>query len=83
LYQNEPNPFVDQTLIGFDLPAAMSASLKVYDLTGRVVHTVEGDFAQGYNEIVLKHKELKSVGAFYYRLDAGDFTASKKMILIE
>jgi hypothetical protein len=83
LYQNEPNPFVDQTLIGFDLPEAMSATLKVYDLTGRVVHTVEGDFAQGYNEIVLKHKELKSVGAFYYRLDAGDFTASKKMILIE
>jgi hypothetical protein len=83
LYQNEPNPFVDQTIIGFELPSAMPATLKVYDLTGRVVHVVEGDYVQGYNEIVLKYKELSSAGAFYYRLDAGDFTASKKMILME
>ncbi len=81
LYQNEPNPFADQTVIGFDLPAAMPATLTVYDITGRVVKIVEGDYVKGYNEIILKGKDLVSEGAYYYRLNAGDFTASKKMIL--
>jgi hypothetical protein len=81
LYQNEPNPFSDQTVIGFDLPAAMSATLTVYDMQGRVIRKVDGDYAEGYNEIVLKGKELKVAGAYYYKLNAGDFTASKKLIL--
>src|SRR5690606_24684887 len=84
LYQNEPNPFTDQTVIGFDLPEAMSAQLTIYDVLGRTVYVVNGDYAEGYNEIVIRHKELFSApGAYYYRLDAGDFTASKKMILTE
>ena len=81
LYQNEPNPFSDQTVIGFDLPSAMSATVTLYDISGRVVQVIEGDYAQGYNEIILKRKDLSADGAYYYRLDAGDFTASKKMIL--
>jgi hypothetical protein len=81
LYQNEPNPFSDQTVIGFDLPDAMPATFTVYDLHGRVLHRIEGNYAQGFNEIVLKGKELKVAGAYYYRLNAGDFTASKKLIL--
>jgi hypothetical protein len=81
LYQNEPNPFSDQTIIGFTLPQAMSASLTVFDLNGRVVMQVEGEYARGYNQLVLKAGDLKVTGAFYYRLTAGDFTASKKFIL--
>jgi len=81
LYQNEPNPFADQTVIGFELPAAMSATLTIYDLTGKVVDVVNGEYASGYNQIVLKRKDLASDGAYYYHLQAGDFTASKKMIL--
>ncbi len=81
LYQNEPNPFSDQTVIGFDIPAAMSVTLTVYDMHGRVIRRIDGNYAQGFNEIVLKGKELKVAGAYYYRLNAGDFTASKKLIL--
>jgi hypothetical protein len=81
LYQNTPNPFLDQTKIGFDLPAAMSATITVLDVHGRAVRIIEGDFAQGYNEVVLKGKELGTAGAYYYRLNAGDFTASKRLIL--
>jgi hypothetical protein len=50
-------------------------------MSGRVVHTFKGDYAAGYNQIILKRKDLVSDGAYYYHLQAGDFTASKKMIL--
>ncbi len=81
LYQNEPNPFADQTVIGFDLPEAMPATLTLYDMSGKVIRVVEGDYAKGYNEVILKRKDLVADGAYYYHLQAGDFTASKKMIL--
>jgi hypothetical protein len=81
LYQNEPNPFASQTLIGFDLPEALYATLTVFDLHGRVIHRIEGDFVQGFNQVTLKAKELSVAGAYYYRLNAGDFTATKKLIL--
>ena len=81
LYQNEPNPFADQTVIGFDLPAVMFATLTVYDIHGRVVRIIDGNYAQGFNTIALKGRDLKTAGAYYYRLNAGDFTASKKLIL--
>ena len=83
LYQNEPNPFSEQTVIGFDLPDAMPVSLTVYDIQGRILHVVEGNYVQGYNQIILRAKELKAAGAYHYRLTAGDFTASKKMILTQ
>jgi hypothetical protein len=81
LYQNEPNPFASQTLIGFDLPEGLYATLTVFDLHGRVIHRIEGDFVQGFNQVTLKAKELSVAGAYYYRLNAGDFTATKKLIL--
>jgi hypothetical protein len=81
LYQNEPNPFIGQTIIGFALPAAMPVTLTVFDIHGQMVYRFEGDYAQGYHEMVIKARDLRVSGAYYYRLDAGDFTASKKFIL--
>jgi hypothetical protein len=81
LYQNEPNPFTSQSVIGFDLPETMSATLTVFDMHGRVIHRIDGDYVQGYNQVILKAKELSVAGAYYYRLNAGDFTATKKLIL--
>jgi hypothetical protein len=81
LYQNEPNPFIGQTIIGFDLPRAMTATLTIYEATGKVVRTIEGDFASGYNRVSLNRKDLSAGGVYYYHLTAGDFTASKKMIV--
>jgi hypothetical protein len=83
LFQNEPNPFEGATVIGFTLPEAMDATLTVYDVTGKVVHMVEGSYAQGYNEIKVNRKDLVSAGVMYYRLDANDFTATKKMVVID
>jgi Secretion system C-terminal sorting domain len=81
LYQNAPNPFSDQTTIGFHLPVTMDAIVTVYDIHGHVIRMTEGEFSQGYNEIELNGKELSVPGVYYYRLSAGDFTASRKFIL--
>jgi hypothetical protein len=83
LYQNEPNPFNAETVIGFDLPEAGEATLTVFDVTGKVVTVVEGDYAKGYNEVQLDGRKLSAMGVMYYRLDADAYTATKKMIIIE
>jgi hypothetical protein len=49
LYQNVPNPWVNKTQIGFHLPEATTATLTIYDVTGRTLYTAKGDFAKGYN----------------------------------
>jgi hypothetical protein len=83
LFQNEPNPFEGNTVIGFTLPEAMDATMTVYDVTGKVVRVVEGSYAAGYNEVKVSRKELGATGVMYYRLDANDFTATKKMVVID
>ena len=83
LYQNEPNPFKEATQVGFNLPEAMSATLTVYDVTGKVLKVVEGDYVKGYNQVSLKKADMKVTGVLYYQLDTEAFTATKKMIVIE
>ena len=80
LYQNEPNPFVSKTMIGFHLPEGAEATLSIYDETGRVIHRQTGDFSKGYNTIVLDRAMLNTVGMLYYKLEAADHSATKKMI---
>jgi len=83
LYQNEPNPFKGNTMIGYDLPEAGNVVLTVFDVTGKVVLVREQDSVKGYNTISISSKEMSSVGVMYYRLDANEYTATKKMIIIE
>ncbi len=83
LFQNTPNPFKDQTVIGFILPEATSATLKVYDISGRVIRMVEGDYTKGYNEVSLDRSELSATGVLYYQLETSEFSATKKMIMLD
>ena len=83
LFQNVPNPFKGETVVSFTLPRAMEATLTIFDVTGKVVYDVEGDFAAGFNEVTLVQRQLGATGVLYYRLDAEDFTATKKMIVLD
>ncbi|MDH3651657.1 MAG: dockerin type I domain-containing protein, partial [Saprospiraceae bacterium] len=83
LLQNRPNPFTDATAVGFHLPEATNITLTVFDVTGKVVHVRTGDFAKGYNEILIKKKELTASGVLYYQLDSETYTATKKMIHVK
>jgi hypothetical protein len=81
LYQNKPNPWDGQTLIEFDLPQDAAAKLSVYDITGKVVKTVEGNYKAGHNSIMLTSHDIPTPGVLYYRLDSGSFSAVKKMMI--
>lgn len=82
LYQNTPNPFGDETVIGFDLPQNMSALLTIYDVMGKVVRIIEVEGQYGYNEVSVQKADLNATGILYYQLDAGVHTSTKKMILM-
>ncbi len=83
LYQNTPNPFAEETIIGFFMGEAAQATLTLTDISGRIVKTLSDDFAKGYNEIRLKRSDLSASGVLYYRLETGNFTSTRKMILMD
>ncbi len=83
LYQNEPNPYKGNTVIGYDVPQSGDVTLTIFDVTGKVIYTVDQAAVKGYNTITVSSKSLPAVGMLYYRLDAGEYTATKKMIIIE
>ncbi|HAD11028.1 MAG TPA: hypothetical protein DCF33_01185 [Saprospirales bacterium] len=80
LYQNQPNPFINKTTIGFFLPEASEATLSVLDETGRLVYQQKGQFPQGENTIVLDRSLLNTSGVLYYKLETETASATRKMI---
>jgi hypothetical protein len=83
LFQNEPNPFKGQTTVSFYMPSAAKASLSVYDVTGKLVTVRDIDAVKGYNSEIFTTAQLGTSGVLYYTLVSGDFTATKKMIIVE
>ncbi len=83
LMQNTPNPFRGETLIGFVLPASGDATLRVFDASGKHLLTRSGAFEAGYNELRLNSSELSATGIIYYQLEAADWTATRRMLIME
>jgi hypothetical protein len=83
LKQNKPNPFNGETVINFNLPKATAATLTISDVTGRILKSVRANYAKGMNQVNLKASDLNASGVLYYTLEADDFTATKKMILVQ
>lgn len=82
LMQNVPNPFEVSTVIEFVLPETQTATLKVYDITGKVVYSKSKEYVKGNNQVTLTSAELGTVGILYYQLEANGFTSTKKMIVM-
>ncbi|MEQ1744256.1 MAG: hypothetical protein ABMA02_02440 [Saprospiraceae bacterium] len=80
LYQNSPNPFVSKTQIGFHLPEAATATLTIFDETGRMLFTQRGDFGKGYNAVTVDRAVLNATGVLYYTLETAKESATRKMI---
>lgn len=81
LEQNQPNPFRNETQIGFWLPQTGEATLSIHDVTGRMVKTLRQSFDKGHNQVLIKHSELPSNGVYYYTLTQNGATATRKMVL--
>lgn len=83
LNQNYPNPFNPTTVVRYELPAACDVKLVVYDLLGREVATLVNDRkSPGSHEAKFDGARLAS-GVYLYRLTAGDFVQTHKMLLVQ
>jgi hypothetical protein len=83
LSQNYPNPFNPSTKISWQLPVSSQATLKVYDILGREVATLVNEYRQaGKYETKFNAASLPS-GVYFYRIQAGSFVETKKMILLK
>ncbi|MCB0595601.1 MAG: T9SS type A sorting domain-containing protein, partial [Phaeodactylibacter sp.] len=83
LYQNTPNPFKGETLIGFNLPADDTVTLTISDVTGKALRLVRLDGVKGYNNVVVNSNTLPAAGVLYYTVETSEYTATKKMVIIE
>lgn len=76
LYQNYPNPFADNTIIEFVLPSAQQARLVFCDVTGRVIHTIQGDYKAGQNAEKIERSVWPTQGSvLFYRLETAEYTS--------
>jgi hypothetical protein len=83
LAQNYPNPFNPSTTIKYQIPNAGNVSLKIYDLLGAEVMTlVNTTQAKGRYEVNFDASQLSS-GVYIYRIQANDYVASRKMMLLK
>ncbi len=83
LNQNYPNPFNPTTTISYQLPVNSKVVLKIYDLLGREVATlVNGDQISGSHQVQFDGSKFAS-GVYFYRIEAGSFVQTKKLILLK
>jgi len=87
LYQNVPNPFNPTTRIRFDLPEAADVRLAVYNVNGQVIRVLaDAEMPAGAREVMWDGRDAKgraaASGIYFYRIDAGRFTQTRKMILL-
>lgn len=83
LYQNYPNPFNPSTTIQIDIPRISLTKIIVYDILGREIETlVNNELKAGSYKVSFDGSNLSS-GIYFYKLQASDFSQTKKMIFIK
>ncbi|MFC1555862.1 FlgD immunoglobulin-like domain containing protein [candidate division KSB1 bacterium] len=88
LFQNFPNPFNPTTTIQYDLPKSSTVIVQIYDILGREVNTLlSQQIPVGSHSIVWDGTDYSgnqvSSGIYIYRIQAGEYTAARKMILLK
>ena len=83
LYQNYPNPFNPSTVIRYALPVAGVVTIDVFNALGEKVATlINGQVDAGYHEVSFDAATLPG-GLYFYKINSGDFTSVKKMVLVK
>jgi hypothetical protein len=88
LQPNYPNPFNPNTVIRYQLPAAAAVRLEVYDVLGQKVRTLaQGDTEPGFHRVMWDGRDeggrAVAGGVYFYRLQAGEFTQVRKLLLLK
>jgi len=83
LHQNYPNPFNATTRINYQLPVSCQVKLEVFNVLGQKLATlVDSKQQTGYRSVMWDASEVSS-GIYFYKLTAGDFTETRRMMLIK
>jgi len=83
LSQNYPNPFNPVTMISYSIPQKGLVTVKVFDVTGRLVRTLVNETMEAGNNSVMFDASSLSSGVYFYNIVSGSFTDTKKMILVK
>ncbi len=83
LSQNYPNPFNPSTKIDYSLPAESFVTLKVYNVIGQEVATLVNEMQKPSHYVATFDAKNLASGMYFYRLTAGSFVSTKKMIIIK
>jgi len=84
LFQNEPNPFSENTIIRFQLENAGQASIRFYDVAGKMLKEINGHFERGLNQVEISNHDLGiREGMLVCQLQSNDYSAIQKMVLIK
>ena len=83
LYQNYPNPFNPVTNIRFDIPKDVNVKLSVYDILGKEITTLINAYTKAGEYNIQFDAVNISSGAYFYKLEAGNYTDVKKLIIIK
>jgi hypothetical protein len=83
LHQNYPNPFNPITMISFHLPIAGRVSLKVYDMLGQEIAALVDEAKSAGNYSVRWDAQRAASGVYFYQLQAGAYSVTKKLLLLK
>jgi hypothetical protein len=88
LYANYPNPFNPYTTISYDLPEQAQVTLGIYDLLGKKIKTLVNQSQDAGNKIAMwdgtdELGRQVSAGVYLYQIQAGDFSQTRKMVLLK
>ena len=87
LMNNYPNPFNLNTNISFAIPEECQVSLKLYNIAGQLVKSFEGIYQAGDHNLIWDGSDTRgeevASGIYFYRLVAGDYICTKKMVLMK
>lgn len=82
LSQNYPNPFNPTTKVAFAVPTASEVTLTIYNITGQKVAEFAGAYEAG-NHIIEWDASSQASGIYFYKMNAGNFEMTKKMVLLK
>jgi hypothetical protein len=83
LLQNYPNPFNSQTTITYELKENAQVSLSIYNIFGQLVETLINDYrSPGYHSVLWNASNVSS-GLYFYRIEAGEYTETRKCLILK
>ena len=81
LFPCTPNPFPEQTAIGFRLPVATTATLRIVDTAERTIYVHTADYAAGLHSLPIHKSDSEASGVFFYQLQTPTDNAVRKMMV--